>query len=127
METRRLQTLKPEADMDTIYGEIDSTQFESYKDQLHKKIFWLLLYKDPVTCDEFSYVNFDKYFNYLMKEIVGQSDMLSNPPELIQMMTMLQAAYNETLNDPFDYKAYRKLVLDAHQVLDRIECEEVDV
>ena len=83
-------------------------------------MFWLLLYKDPETRGEFEYVDFDKYFDYLMREIIGLNDVLSNAPEVVQMITMLQAAYNETRHDPFNYQAYRKLILDAHQVLDKI-------
>lgn len=113
--------------MDSIYGAIDAQQFESYKKQLHKKIFWLLIYKDPTTREEYSYVDFDKYFEYLMKEIVGLNDIQSSPPEQIRLMSMLRAAYNETLNDTFDYQAYRKLILDSHQVLDHINIGGVDV
>lgn len=39
--------------MDTIYGHFDDLQIEEYKEKLHKEMFWLLLYKDPKTKDEF--------------------------------------------------------------------------
>ena len=48
--------------MDTIYGHFDDLQIEEYKEKLHKEMFWLLLYKDPKTKDEFKNVDFEKYF-----------------------------------------------------------------
>lgn len=108
-------------DMDTLYGEITKEQFDDYKVKLHKKLFWLLLYKDPDTCSDFDYVDFDKYITSLMKEITGLSTILSSPCELVELLAFLQAAYNETFSDEFNYKAFRKFVLDAHNVLDRLE------
>ena len=106
--------------MTTLYGELDAEQLAEYKDKLHKKMFWLLLYKDPDTCAQYEYVNFDKYFKSLMQEINGLNDILMRPAELIETMTLLQAAYNETTNQTFDYGKYRKFVLDAHNTLDTI-------
>ena len=44
--------------MDTLYGEVTKEQFNDYRTKLHKKLFWLLLYKDPDTCSDFDYVDF---------------------------------------------------------------------
>lgn len=107
--------------METIYGEITTEQFDEYKEKLHKKLFWLLLYKDPKTCEDYSYVNVDRYFTTLMKEITGLSKILSNPSEIIEILSLLQAANNEAQLEDFDYGSYRKFVLDAHTVLDRME------
>lgn len=117
METR----LYGESNVDTLYGEITKEQFDDYKTKLHKKLFWLLLYKDPETCSDFDYVDFDKYITALMKEITGLSKILSSPCDLVELLALLQAAYNETYSDEFNYKSYRKFVLDAHNVLDRLE------
>ena len=46
--------------MDTIYGHFDDLQIEEYKEKLHKEMFWLLLYTDPKTKDEFKNVDFEK-------------------------------------------------------------------
>lgn len=110
--------------MDTLYGTFDANQFGEYKRKLHSKMFWLLLYKDPTTCDKYENVSFDKYFDSLMREINGLNDVLMRPPELIEVMSLLRAAYNESLAEPFNYRTYRKFVLDAHNALDRIA--EVD-
>ena len=96
--------------MKTAYGEFEPEQFDEYKRKLHAKMFWLLIYKDPATCQNYTDIHFDKYFQSLLKAING----------LIEVMSLLRAAYNESLRDPLDYAAYRKLVLDAHNALDRI-------
>lgn len=106
--------------MDTIYGHFDDLQLEEYKEKLHKEMFWLLLYKDPRTKDEFKNVDFEKYFINLLKKIDGLNALLSYPVEIVSIMSLLQAALNETRSDDFDYRAYRKLILDAHSLVDKI-------
>lgn len=106
--------------MKTIYGHFDDKQFEDYKVKLHKDLFWLLLYKDPKTKDEFN-VDFDKYFINLMLRIDGLNEILSYPVEIITIMSLLQAAWDEAhQDDDFDYQSYRKLILDAHHEVDKI-------
>ena len=106
--------------MDTIYGHFDDLQIEEYKEKLHKEMFWLLLYKDPKTKDEFKNVDFEKYFINLMKKIDGLNILLFYPVEIIAIMSLLQAALNETRSDDFNYRSYRKLILDAHSLVDKI-------
>ena len=106
--------------MDTIYGHFDDLQIEEYKEKLHKEMFWLLLYKDPKTKDEFKNVDFEKYFINLMMKIDGLNTLLFYPVEIIAIMSLLQAALNETRSDDFNYRSYRKLILDAHSLVDKI-------
>lgn len=106
--------------MKTIYGTFSEEQMEQYKKQLHSKMFWMLLYKDPKTSDKYSDVNFDKYFINLMKEIDGLNKILNYPCEIVGIMSMLEAANTEASKKDFDYSAYRKLVLDAHNLVDKI-------
>ena len=90
--------------MNTIYGHFDDLQIEEYKEKLHKEMFWLLLYKDPKT----------------MKKIDGLNTLLFYPVEIVAIMSLLQAALNETRSDDFNYRSYRKLILDAHSLVDKI-------
>lgn len=110
--------------MVTIYGEFNPEQFEEYKVKLHKELFWLLLYKDPKTASQYEYVDFDKYFDGLMRRINGLNTLLSYPVEIVSIMTLLEAAKAETKLDEFNYKVYRKLVLDAHGLIDKIGTHE---
>lgn len=112
--------------MQTKYGSFTQAEANSYKEKLHNKIFWLLLYKDPKTSQQYQYVDFDKYFDSLMRQVCGLNSMLVHESAgIIELMSILQAAYNETLSDNFNYHQYRKFVLDAHSMLDKINFQEV--
>lgn len=106
------------------YGEFTETQLDEYKKKLHDKMFWLLLYKDPKTKDKYPEMddeNFKKYFEFLMKEIAGLNELLFRPKEIVEILSMLMAAWLETLKEEFDYQSYRKLILDAHHLVDKIK------
>lgn len=109
------------------YGDFSLEQIQEYKKKLHDKLFWLLLYKDPSTCEEFQHIDFDRYFTNLMKELNGLGDLLLHPRGLVEMLTVLEAAYLESKETQFNYKTYRKFVLDAHTLLDRMDWEGVTV
>jgi len=110
--------------METLYGTLDPEQFKKYKKKLHSKIHWLLLYKDPATKEKFASVDFGKYFESLMRELNGLNDILLNPPYMVEILSILQAAYNETLEPDFNYELYRKFILDAHSALDKMTFKE---
>jgi hypothetical protein len=81
----------------------------------------LILYKDPNTKDKYVEVDFDKYFLHLMYEIDGLNELLFYPVEIIEMMSLLQAAFNYTKQPTFNYSVYRKFILDAHALVDKID------
>lgn len=106
------------------YGEYTKPQLDDYKKKLHNKMFWLLLYKDPKTKDNYPEMDnesFNRYFDYLMKEIAGLNELFENPSEIIEISALLMAAWLETKKEEFDYQCYRKLVLDAHHLVDKIK------
>ena len=107
--------------MNYLYGKFSEEQITDFKDKLHKKLFWLLLYKDPKTAQNYKNVDFKKYFINLMKEIDGLNELLFYPTPIIEICCKLQAAYKESCNEQFDYQAYRKFVLDAHNLVDKID------
>ena len=109
--------------MKTIYGSFDKDQFERFKTKLHKELFWLLLYKDPKTKEQYQNVNFEKYFDGLMRKINGLNELLFYPVEIVSIMSLLQAAFQETREEPFNYPIYSKLILDAHSLVDKIDEE----
>ncbi len=106
--------------MQTIYGHFEDEQMENYKVKLHKELFWLLIYKDPKTKDEYLNVDFNKYFDGLMRKMDGLNALLFYPTEIVSIMSLLEAALIESKKVDFDYKVYRKLVLDAHSLVDKI-------
>ena len=106
--------------MQHIYGYFDDEQMENYKVKLHKELFWLLIYKDPKTKNKYLNVDFNKYFDGLMRRMDGLNELLSYPTEIVAIMSLLEAALIESKKVDFDYKSYRKLVLDAHSLIDKI-------
>ncbi len=106
--------------MNSVYGEFSKTQVDEQIKLLHNAMFWLLLYKDPKTCDSFKDVDYEYYYSTLMGRIGGLNELLHRPPELITLMSLLEAAHIECQKDPFNYRMYRKYVLDAHGELDKI-------
>ena len=106
--------------MKHLYGYFTDKQMENYKVKLHKELFWLLIYQDPETKDEYPNVDFNKYFDGLMRKIDGLNKLLFYPTEIVSIMSLLEAALIESEKVDFDYKTYRKLVLDAHSLVDKI-------
>lgn len=106
--------------MKHLYGEFSNKQIEEYKVKLHKELFWLLLYKDPKTSYEYQNVNFPKYFDAIMRKLNGFNELMFHPVEMVSIMSLLQAAYIESQKDNFNWGAYRKLILDAHNLVDKI-------
>ncbi len=106
--------------MQHLYGNFSEQQIKEYKIKMHKEMFWLLLYKDPETKDQFKNTNYEKYFIGLMKKLDGLNTLLLCPVEIVSILSLLQAAYNETKKEEFDYQSYRKLILDAHSLVDKI-------
>lgn len=106
--------------MQHSYGYFDDGQMENYKTKLHKDVFWLLLYKDPEKINDFRNVDYEKYFNSLMLKINGLNSLLSYPVEIVEMMSVLEAALLETRRENFNFRTYRKLIFDAHSLIDKI-------
>lgn len=106
--------------MNYLYGEFESYQISNYKKKLHKDLFWLILYKDPKTKDQYQDVDFDKYFSFLMKKIDGLNELLFYPSEIIEMLSYLEAAFIESRKETFNWSIYRKLILDAQSMVDKI-------
>lgn len=103
------------------YGEnLVESQFEEFKDKLHKEIHWLLIYKDPRETEKYSHVNFNKYFEGLMRRLDGMNSLMFYPKNMIFLLDNLEAAYLETIKDDFNYSAYRKLIFDAQASVDKI-------
>ena len=106
--------------MKHLYGYFTDGQLENYKTKLHKDVFWLLLYKDPEKEGDFTSVDYEKYFHSLMLKINGLNELLSYPTEIVEIMSVLEAALLETRRDNFNFKTYRKLIFDAHSLIDKM-------
>lgn len=104
--------------MKHISGSFSEQQMKEQKKILHGSVHWLLLYKEN------NYDKLDVYFEYLLRRISGLNTLLKQPPELVTLLSTLQAAREELSNPKFDFHVYRKLILDSHSLIDQIkECD----
>lgn len=103
------------------YGEFTDYQMSETKKAIRKQIFFLLLYVDPKTKQEYENVNVKKAFNSLLHKLGGMNEILFCPPELVTIISLLQAALIEYKKEDFNFQAYRKLILDAGAEVDRIK------
>lgn len=97
------------------YGNFTEEQFTEFKKKLHSKIHWLIIYKEFDDCDFFN-----EYFISTMKYINGLNDVLDNNPIIVDLLVTLQVAYNESIKKDFNFKIYRKYILSAHNIVDRL-------
>lgn len=101
--------------MKSQYCEFTEEQAEAYRKRLHSMIHWLLIYREeqnPVL---------PEYFEMVQGKLAGLNSLLMNPPEIIELMGLIECAKLEyQKGENCDTKVYRKTVLDAHGVIDRI-------
>ena len=99
------------------YGEFKPSQVEYYQKKLRKKIFWLVLYTDQNTKDDFGDVNVVKYHENLLFEISRCNELLLYPKDFVEIITSLESALYILKSDHFDFNKYKKLVFDAGALL----------
>ena len=106
--------------MKHLYGEFTKDQIVQSKKSLRGSIFFLLLCVDKKTAWEYKDIDVNKSFKGLLLRIGGMNDLLMSPPELVTVLSLLQAAMTEYNNPEFNFKTYRKLILDAGAEVDRL-------
>ena len=100
--------------METKYGFCSNTQIHSFILSIRKAIFFLLLYVDPKTKLEYPNVNIVDAFSGIQYKLIGFSRILKEPPQLLDVMSLLETALAEyEKGESFNFKKYRKLILDA--------------
>lgn len=99
-----------------LYGKFSDRQIDINATVMHNEIHKLLLYKDPkITSKNFeSDIDFLNYFNNLLYRYGGLNKLLGEPDHMVAFMSTLQAAYDEAINEDYNYKTFRRLILDAH-------------
>lgn len=95
------------------YGEFETQQVEDVKNFMRKQIYFLLLYVDPNTKDEYPDVNVESAFNNVLTKLSGLNELLFYPTELVIVLSLLEQALIEFKNPNFSFGVYRKLILDA--------------
>lgn len=103
------------------YGEFKQEQTDYYQNKLRKKIFWLVLYTDKNTKDDFENIDVVKYHENLLFEISNYNALLFYPNDFVEIINTLEQALNILKSDEFDFKKYKKLVFDAGALIQRLK------
>ena len=98
------------------YGTLPASQIHEEKIRLQGAIYKLLPYKED------SYEFLDSYFISLQQRLGGLNHLLGEQANILTLMTILEAARYED-----DFKQYRKAILDACALVDKIEEGDSDV
>lgn len=96
------------------YGDFTVKQVSDYKKSLHASVHWLLIYKE----EEYEFL--DKYFTSLLTKISGLNKIFIDDKAILKLMVAIQSAKDESEKDDCDFKLYRKIILDAHSLIDEI-------
>lgn len=102
------------------YDKFTQQQLVEYKKKLHSSIHWLLIYKEA---DDYEF--FDIYFDSLLLKIECLNEILGDQEEILILFTTLLAAKKECTKEDYDFRVFRKLILDAHNLLDKINFKGV--
>ncbi len=104
--------------MNYKYGEFSENQIQETKQKMRKQIFFLLLCVDPKTKNHYTNVNVNEVFENVLTLFGGLNELLSYPQELVDVMSLIEAAKHTYNTQPFNWLKYRKDILDAgHLVL----------
>lgn len=106
------------------YGNFTTSQISLTKKEIRKQIFFLLLCADPNTKDKYDHINLNDAFNGLLYKLGGLNSILGEPQQLVDVISLLEEALIKYNEPEFDYKVYRRLILNAGSLTDTIK--EVD-
>lgn len=109
----------------TIYGEVTKEQVQRQKKSIHDAIHWLLIYKDPKIMETGKYknINVDRYMVALGYRISGLNELFLYPDCLITLLSLLEGARIELNSENYEWSTFRKIILDAHSLVDEIKEE----
>jgi len=97
------------------YGEFKSEQVHDYKKRMHSLVHWLLIYAEEEN------PTIDKYFETVQTKLNGLNELIGYPTQLIEIMALVESAKLEYHSDCYEHSKYRGFILDAHELIDRIE------
>ena len=106
------------------YGNFTEEQMSLTKKSIRKQIFFLLLCVDPETKDNYTHVDISEAFKGLLYKLDGFNSVLGEPQELVDTISLLEEALIKYNEPKFDYKTYRRLILNAGSLINDIR--EVD-
>lgn len=102
--------------MDYKYGTLPPDQIKQQKTYLQGAIFQLLRFKEE------QYEFLDGRFVSILQQLDGLNYLFDNQPVIISIMSLLETARHET-----DFRQYRKAILDATALVDKIKDGDCNV
>lgn len=99
--------------MKHLYGTFTDNQVNETKKYLRNSIYFLLLCVGPNTCDDYRNIDVNQAFESSLTKLGGFNHLLYYHKNVVDVMSLLKAAQDVYNQPDFDFKAYRKLVLDA--------------
>lgn len=93
-----------------IYEELPPSQIAAEKTYIRSAIFKLLPYKEE------NYEHLDKYFGSVLQLLKGFNKISGNQPEMVSIISKIAYA-----RDTEDFDDYRKAILDACGMVERIK------
>ncbi len=94
-----------------IYAEMPPSQIAAEKKYIRSAIFKLLPYKE----ERYEYL--DNYFSSVLQLLKGFNEVSGNQPEVISIISKIAYARTEAK----DFDDYRKAILDACGMVERIK------
>lgn len=101
------------------YGKFTENQIHDYKKILHNKIHWLLIY------EENKYAGLNDYIFNLQLNIAALAELIDSP-HIINLSNIIECLRMEYENNEHNHKLYRKLVFDAHSIVDALPEKDGD-
>lgn len=92
-------------------------ELKSYFIRLHKRIHWLLVYKEE------NFPSLPAYFDYIFYQLKGLQSLFPDSRNIVELVVLIRAAELESKKKDYDHFMYRKSILDAHGVISEIEKE----
>ena len=99
-----------------IYTEIPSSQIAAEKKYIRSAIYKLLPYKES------SYEHLDNYFCSVLQLLKGFNEISGYQPEVVSIISKIAYARKAE-----DFQEYRKAILDACGLVERIKESDSDV
>lgn len=93
---------------------------QSFLVKWHKKIHWLLVYKES------DFPALDDYFGYILFQIRGLQKMYPDDYRILELHSLIEGARVEANKDDYRHSIYRKAIFDAHGLISELEKELVD-
>lgn len=92
-------------------------ELKSYFTRLHKRVHWLLVYKEE------NFPTLSAYFDYILYQLKGLQSLYPDIHHIMELVVLIRAAKIESEKEDYDHFIYRKSILDAHGIIEEIEKE----